>query len=105
MRPFDRGAQGSLPRVSVASAFQQIEALRKTLEDLPRGEHRGPSGGEFERERKVVERAAQLANDIVGFSLCSGAEQVDRLRLVEREDWILDLAAYAQKLPSGGEHA
>src|SRR5438874_12489648 len=48
--PIDRRAQRLLARPGVASCLEQIEPLRKTLEDLGRGEDARAGRGQLERE-------------------------------------------------------
>ena len=52
--PFDRRSQRLLPRLGIAAAFEQIEPLRKALQDLGRGEHARPGRRQLDRERQVV---------------------------------------------------
>ncbi len=65
VRPLDRGAQRLLARVGVAGRPEQIEAAAEALEDLVGPEHGGAGGGELDRERQVVEPAAEL-RDVAG---------------------------------------
>ena len=62
VRPGDRRPQRLLPRVRVAEASQQVEALAEPLEDLRRRERPRTRGGELDRERQVVEAPAELGD-------------------------------------------
>ena len=62
VRPGDRRPQRLLPRVRVAEACQQVEALAEPLEDLRRRERPRTRGGELDRERQVVEAPAELGD-------------------------------------------
>jgi hypothetical protein len=55
-------ARSLLARLGIAAALEQIEALRETLQDLGRGEHSRPGRSQLDRERQVVQPAAQLGD-------------------------------------------
>jgi len=60
VRPGNRCAQGLLARICIAAALEQIEPAAESLEDLLWTEYSGAGGGELDRERQVVEAAAEL---------------------------------------------
>ena len=61
VRPFDRRPQSLLTWICVTTAFEQVEALAESLEQLVRREELRPCRRQFERQRQVVETFAQLA--------------------------------------------
>ena len=93
----------SLARIGVPAALEQVEPLREALEDLRRGEDARARGGELERERQVVEAAAELGDRLVRLEPRALAEELDRLGLGQRRDRVLDLAADAQQLAARDE--
>src|SRR5262249_53086188 len=101
MRPFDRCPQRLLTGLGVAAALEQVEPLRDALQDLGRGEHAEPGGGQLASERQLVESSAELADRLVGFDLRANAEELYRLRLGQGRNGKLDLALDAQELPTG----
>ena len=54
------GTERQLAGVGVAAAAQQVEALRQPLDELLRAEELRARGRELQRQRKVVEPAAEL---------------------------------------------
>ena len=72
--PLDRRAQRLLPRVGVAASRQRSRRWR-ALEDLLRGERPRARGGQLDREREVVETAAELGDASSGSKSpsCAGA--------------------------------
>ena len=98
--PGDRGAKGQLARVGVSSALEQVQPLGQALKNLRRGEHAGASGSQFQRKRQVVESTAELGDRLVRLEPRALAEKLDRLRLREGRDRILDLAVDPQQLPA-----
>ena len=105
VRPGDRRPQRLLARVGVAAGPEQVQSLRDPLDDLCGCEHPDPGGGELERQRQVVQPAAQLGNRLVRLDARPRAEQLDRLRLRERRHRVDDLAVDPQQLPAGDEQA
>ena len=105
VRPGDHRPQRLLSRVGVAAGREQVESLRDPLQDLGGCEHAHAGGGELERQRQVVEPAAQLGNRLLRLDARPGAEQLDRLRLGESRHRVDDLALDAQQLPAGDEQA
>src|SRR6266516_3199627 len=105
VRPGDRRPQRLLARVGVAAGPEQVQSLRDPLEDLSGCEHADPGGGELERQRQVVEPAAQLDNSLVRLDARPRAEQLDRLWLGESRYRVDELTVDPQQLPAGDEQA
>ena len=103
--PCNRRPQGLLTRLGVPAAHEQIEPLRKTLQDLGRGQHARPGRSQLDRERQVIQPAAQLGDVIAPLQLRALAEELDRLGLRQRRHRILNLAADAQQLPARHQNA
>ena len=101
--PLDRRAQGVLARLDIAAALEQVEALPEPFEDLRHREDARARCGQLERERQLVEAAAQLADRLVGREPGAIAEQLNRLGLGERLHRVVDLAADAQQLAARDE--
>jgi hypothetical protein len=92
-----------LARVGVAAALEQVESLPSRLEDLRRSEDARAGGGQLERERQLVEPAAELGDRLVRLEARALAEELDRLRLGERRHRVVDLAADPQQFPARDE--
>ena len=102
--PLDRRAERPLARVGVSAAGEQVEAPREPLEDLRRRQDLRTGGGELDRERHVVEGAAERADGFVRLGEArAGDEQLDGVGLGERLDRVLDLASDAEALPARRE--
>ena len=78
--------------VGVAAALEQVESLAEPVEDLRGGEDTRAGGGELDRERQLVEPAAELGDRLVRLEARALAEELDRLRLRERRHRVVDLA-------------
>ena len=89
--------------IGVASALEQIESLAETVEDLRGREHTRAGGSELDRERQIVESAAELGDRLVRIETRALAKQFDRLRLGERWHRVVDLARDPQQLPAGDQ--
>ena len=78
----------------------------EALDELPRREHARSRGGELDRQRQVVEAAAELLDRRRRPQRRErAAEELDRVRLGERRHGVLDLAADAQQLAARHEQA
>ena len=73
MTPLDRRPQRLLAGICVAIALEQVEPLRKPLEQLLGREERRAGGGELDRERELVETDAELFDSRVGVKVGSTA--------------------------------
>jgi hypothetical protein len=87
-----------LARIDVTAALQQVEPARHPFEDLRRGEDARPRSRELDRERQVVQTAAELGHGLVRLEPGARREELDRICLGEREHRVLHLAANAQQL-------
>jgi hypothetical protein len=67
--PGDGRPQRLLACLGVAAAPEQIEPLGEPLQDLGRGEHARPRRGQLDRERQVVQAAAQLGDVVARLQL------------------------------------
>ncbi len=101
--PLDRGSQGLLTGIGVATALEQVEPLREALEDLRGRERLGAGGGELDGEGERVEAGAQLGDLVGGLELGARAEELDRVGLGERGHRVLDLAGDTQEFAGGDE--
>jgi hypothetical protein len=104
VRPRNRRAERLLARVGVAASPKEVQPLGEAVEDLLRREDLRPGSRELERERHAVETAAELRDRAAPPQPGTEAEQLDRVRLGEREHFVLDLAAHAKELPRRHEH-
>ena len=104
MAPVDSRAQRLLPRVGVAAALEQVEALREALEDLSRRERLGARGGELNGERQLVESDAELGDLLARLEAGALTEQRHGLGRGERRHRVLDFALDAQELAARHEH-
>ena len=94
-----------MARLGIAAALEQVKPLRKTLQDLGRGQHARPGRSQLDRERQVVQTTAQLRNLLARLEAGARAEELDRLRLLERRHRVLDLAPDPQQLPARYQQA
>ena len=109
VRPGDSRPQGALARGEVAGAAgQEREALREPFEQRAWGEHLDASGRELDRERQVVEPAADLGHLAVRCELdthraCALVEEGDGVRIAQRQDDVLTLAREMERLAARHE--
>ena len=103
MRPLDRRAKRVLARIRIAAAFQEIEALGESVQDLRRGEHSGASSGELDGEREIVEAATELGGRLVRIEPAPLTEKRYSLRLGEGRHGVVDFSAHAEQLAAGHE--
>src|SRR2546430_7893311 len=82
------------------AALQQVESLAQRVEDLLGSEDARPGGGELDGERQLVQAPAELGDHPVRLEPRALAEELDRLRLGQGRDRILDLTADPQELPA-----
>ncbi len=101
--PLDRRAQRLLAGVCVATALQEIEAVREAIEDLRRRERLRAGSRELDGERQVVEPRTELSDLLARSELRAHAEELDGLGLGERRHLVLDLTAHAQALATRDE--
>ena len=85
-------------RVRVAAAPEQVEALAEPLEDLLRRQDPRPRRGQLERERHVVETAAELFDGRAGGQPRPRAEEGHGVRLCKWQHLVLGLAADPEQL-------
>jgi hypothetical protein len=92
-----------------AAALEQVEPVGQALEQLPGREHPGAGGGELEREREVVEAAADLGDDAVRLEIrvqgaCAGREELDSF--CRGQGWyrVLPLRGEVERLSACHEH-
>ncbi len=90
-------------RSSASRPPLKVEPLAEPVEDLLGGERLRARGGELERERHVVEAAAELLDRRTRGKSGAQAEELDRVRVGERQHRVLDLAADAEQLAGGDE--
>ncbi len=101
--PLDRRAQRLLAGVCVATALQEIEAVREAIEDLRRRERLRAGSRELDGERQAVEPRTELSDLLARSELRAHAEELDGLGLGERRHLVLDLTAHAQALAARDE--
>ena len=107
--PVDRRPQRALPLGQVpGTTGQERQALREALEDLVGRERLDARGGELERERQVVETAADLRDRLVALEvgldrLRARQEEADTLVGRERRHLVHLLRVHAQRLPARHE--
>ena len=104
VRPLDRCAQRLLPRVLVAAALQQVEAVRQPFEDLRGREHARPGGRQLDGQRHVVEPAAELVDILRGLESGERAEELHGLVRGERRHRVFDLAVDPQEFAARNKH-
>ena len=76
--PRDRRPERLLPRIGVAAALQQVEALGEPLQDLRGRECPRAGGGELDREREVVEARAELGDLVPSHRAASARRRARR---------------------------
>src|SRR6266511_2983470 len=103
--PLDHGPKGPLADLGVPAAFEQVQALRQSLQYLSRGEHPRPRRGELHSERQVIQAPAELGDRLVRSEARAGAEELRGLRLREGRHRVLDLSLDPEQFPAGDEHA
>ena len=109
VRPFDRCAQRALAVRRVArAAREERESLLEPLEQLARGKGLHASRGELERERQVVEAAADFRDCLVDLEVGlhrtrPRGEEADRLRVRERRNGVCLLGGEAERLAARHE--
>ena len=103
--PFDRGPQRLVTRLRVPPTLQQVESLREPLDYLRRRQHARSRRGQLDGQRQVVERHAELGDNLARFDVSASREELDSLGCRHRRDRIFDLPANAQQLAARDEDA
>ena len=104
--PLDRRAEGALAFGQVAGApGQQRQPALEPLQDLGRRERLHPGGGELERERQLVEPAADRCHRVAVLEAGidgprAGEEEADPFLRRERRHGVLLLAGQVKRLPA-----
>ena len=82
VRPCDRRAEGLMAGLGVSASFEEVEPPAEPIEDLRRGKHGASRSCELDREREIVEAAAELDDRFVGLRSRALAEEADGVRSV-----------------------
>jgi hypothetical protein len=95
-----------LSRVGISATFEEVETLSQALEELRGGEDDCAGGGEFEREREIVEPTTELLGIAVageGRVKCTGPgpKELDPVLGVHRLDRIQLLPLDLESLSTG----
>jgi hypothetical protein len=109
VRPLDRGPQGGLAGLCIATATQNVELLAEALQQLRRRHHHNARSRELERERQVIEARADVVDMLVALELSthgprSTDEELTRLRAREHGHGEDVLARELQSLAARDHH-